>query len=210
MNKIQQNVGPPWPTNKNWWDIVETHNKAVDASASPVVPSLTGARSITLAMVCAVARVPIPIKYRLDTARAKGVSDHPARVREYLVANRAGVPPQGYANTIKKHIEEFSKVLALDVQAVNNGLEKALELGRVAGNFDKPTEGNRNIKKEVVLGEVPTTEEIEKILRPLGGEAHEDFFKAAVVATFTKEGRTLNTNWWEIIKRKFGEWSKKR
>ena len=209
MNEIQKNAVPPWPTNKNWWDIVETHNKVVDAGAFPVVPPLTGARSITLAMVCAVARVPIPINYRLDTEMAKGVSDHPARVREYLVANRAGVTPKGYANTIKKHIEEFSKVLALDVRDVNDGLEKALELGRVAGNFDKPTEETRNIKKEVVRGEIPTREDVERVLRPRGGEASEDVFKAAVVADFAEKGRTPNPNWWEITKRNLIEWSKK-
>src|SRR3990172_6815574 len=52
-----------------------------------------------------------------------------------------------------------------------------------------------------LAGEIPSREDIEKILRLLGGESDEDVFKAAVVTTFTKEERTLNSNWWEITKK---------
>ena len=57
--------------------------------------------------------------------------------------------------------------------------------------------------------ELPTRKDIEEVLRPLGGEATEDIFKATVVSDFTKEGRKLNPNWWEITKRNLIEWSKK-
>lgn len=73
--------------------------------------------------------------------------------------------------------------------------------------FEPITE--RQKKSESSPGEVPTKEDVEKILRPLGGASDEDHFKAAVVATFTREGRTLNPNWWEITKRNLIEWSKK-
>lgn len=67
--------------------------------------------------------------------------------------------------------------------------------------FEPITEKQK--KSESSPGEVPTKEDVEKILRPLGGALDEDAFKAAVVATFTREGRTLNPNWWDLI-----EWSK--
>ena len=58
-------------------------------------------------------------------------------------------------------------------------------------------------------GEIPTREDIEKILWPLGGEADEDTFKEAVGDFFKKEKRPLRADWWEITKRNLIEWSKK-
>lgn len=54
--------------------------------------------------------------------------------------------------------------------------------------------------------EVPTKEDVERVLHRLGGETTEDVFKAAVVVDFEKKGLTLKPNWWEITKRNFVEW----
>lgn len=176
----------------------------VDASVSSAnAETPNGSQSITLVMVCAVAGMPIPINYRLDIKRVKGVADHPNWVKKHLAAYRTGVDSK-----VVRDIKRFAAILKVDSQAVIDGLDKALELGRVAGNINKPTEESRNIKKEVVRGEIPTREEVKQILRSLGGEADEDVFKAAVVVDFAKRGRTLNPNWWEITKRNLIEWSK--
>jgi hypothetical protein len=64
-------------------------------------------------------------------------------------------------------------------------------------------------KTESSDAEIPTREDIERVLRPLGGEATEDVFKAAVVDDYTEKGRKLKIGWWEITKRNLIEWSKK-
>ena len=58
-------------------------------------------------------------------------------------------------------------------------------------------------------GESPTREDIEKILRPLGGEADEDTFKEAIEDFFQNEKRPLRADWWEITKKNLIEWSRK-
>jgi hypothetical protein len=52
-------------------------------------------------------------------------------------------------------------------------------------------------------GEIPSREEIEKILSgiaPKGKEIDEDVLKSAVEYAFSLDGRTLKSNWWEITK----------
>jgi hypothetical protein len=76
------------------------------------------------------------------------------------------------------------------------------------GLENKQTENQK--KPEFSDTEIPTREDVERILRPLGGEVTEDVFKAAVAVDFAKKGRMLNPNWWEITKRNLIEWSKKK
>jgi hypothetical protein len=49
----------------------------IDASKA-TAKLLNGSQSITLVMICAAIRKAIPLKYRLDTKRAKGIADHPS------------------------------------------------------------------------------------------------------------------------------------
>ncbi|MEW6615044.1 MAG: AAA family ATPase [Thermodesulfobacteriota bacterium] len=141
MNESRRNAAPPWPTDNNWESIVKNHNKVVDASVySTNAETRNGSESITLVMVCAVAGMPIPINYRLDTERAKKVADHPNWVKKRLAAYRTGVDSK-----VVRAIKDFADILNVDFQTVIDGLDKALELGRVAGNIDKPTEETRKI-----------------------------------------------------------------
>lgn len=70
----------------------------------------------------------------------------------------------------------------------------------------------RSDANSLYQGEVPTREEIEKILRgiaPKGIEIDEGTLKSAVERTFSSDGRPLKPGWWEITKINLMEWSKK-
>ncbi|MFZ4440838.1 MAG: hypothetical protein ACOYOS_20685, partial [Syntrophales bacterium] len=128
---VMHGVAPTWPTNnKIWWNLVHSHNKQVD-SGKFTTDTLTGSKSITLVMICAVIGKPIPMTYRLDTERAKGIADHPIAVKKYLIAVRDNVPPSGAGKIIEGHVRRFAGELGVSVQFVNEGLEKALKLGRI-------------------------------------------------------------------------------
>jgi predicted HNH restriction endonuclease len=134
-NKGTVAVAPPWPTDKNWPDIVHTHNKAVNDRHTTVPETLSGAKSITLVIVCAAVEEPIPLCYLLNNKRKKLFS-HLYYVKKYLEAIRAGIPQQDYedyAKTINKDVAHFANVLKIDIQAVNDGLERALTLGKILG-----------------------------------------------------------------------------
>jgi hypothetical protein len=119
---------PNWPTNdKSYMVIVNNHNKLVDAGKfTPEV--LPGSKSITLVMVCAALGKAIPMKYRLDTKRAKGIADHPTYVREYTDAVCNGNPLSEKGKRIVEPVKRFSEDLGVSIQVVNVGLQKALKL----------------------------------------------------------------------------------
>ena len=51
---------------------VNSHNDFVEA-CDGIARQLNGSESITLVMICAAMNQPVPLKYILDTKRAKGV-----------------------------------------------------------------------------------------------------------------------------------------
>lgn len=94
------------------------------------------------------------------------------------------------------------------------------QLGFVVVDNEKPVENiSKSILKKATTnilssgtfsGETPSKEEIEKILRSVGGETDENTFKEEIKDFFEKEKRTLRPDWWEITKKNLIEWSKKR
>lgn len=104
--------------------------------------------------------------------------------------------------------------IGLKVLRNNWNDRKDLNLGLSFEDLPKGTAGltllKKNYHEEDPISEIPTKEDVERVLRPFRGEATEDVFKAAVVVDFAKKGRTLKPNWWEITKINFVEWSKKR
>lgn len=63
--------------------------------------------------------------------------------------------------------------------------------------------------KSQSMDEIPTREEIEKIMRIIGREVQENVFKQALEADFAQQGRKLQADWWEITKENLIEWSRK-
>jgi len=84
------------------------------------------------------------------------------------------------------------------------GFNIVLENGRYVDKTESPKPSCSSTLTQVASnGEVPTREEIEKILSgiaPKGKEIDEDVLKSAVEYVFLLDGRTLKSNWWEIAK----------
>jgi predicted HNH restriction endonuclease len=137
MNENKRNAAPPWPTDNNWLGIVREHNEMVKMNTASPAESLSGAESITLLMICAAVEKPIPLRYLLNNKEKRKKREklitHPYHVKKYLAALRAGRPQMDYAKTIEKHVKLFAEVLGVDIQAVNDGLERALKLGKITG-----------------------------------------------------------------------------
>jgi len=130
---ISVSVGkmPCWPaTNAIYWSIVESHNQLVDESRCASI-LLSGSQSITLVMVCAALNKTIPLKYRLDTKRAKGITGHAAYVKEYLLSARAGTFVSGKGKGLCGPNKLFTKDLGVSVSSVNEGLERAFKLAGI-------------------------------------------------------------------------------
>jgi hypothetical protein len=138
------------------------------------------------------------IKMGLDKNN-QGLEAMKGRVLRHISTIRAELN-QLYNN----HGHNLSSVLKEN----SNGVWKFTIEGYAESSVNSES-SKKHIKNTDSSGEIPTREDVGKILHPLGGEADEDVFKAATVATFTKEGRTLNPNWWEITKKNLIEWSKK-
>jgi len=60
----------------------------------------------------------------------------------------------------------------------------------------------------VMTGETPSREDVEVIFLAHGRTVDTDNFRAAIVALFGKDSRTLRTDWWEITIRNLEIWSK--
>lgn len=205
MNENKRNAAPRWPTDNNWESIVKNHNKVVDASVySTNAETRNGSESITLVMVCAVAGMPIPINYQLDTERAKKVADHPNWVKKRLAAYRTGVDSK-----VVRAIKDFADILNVDFQTVIDGLERALELGRVAGNIDKPTEETRKINN-FSNKYIPNFNDFKlayRTIAKLGQEASLDAVLDQIETTATKAGHNLKESWRMVTERNIEIWS---
>ena len=195
----KSDITPIWPANdKIWKDIVDAHNKLVDVDEFKV-EKLSGSKSITLVMICAVMEMPIPRTYRLDTER-KGLLSHPNSVKDYLIAVHANVPPLKHGKTIEGAVKRFVGELGVSVQAVNEGLEKALKLGRIVGGINKSVEG---IRPEL-QGEIPIWDEILTIYKQnaiSGEDIAPDRLKKLIEKLFQNQKRNLHPNWWEEAKK---------
>ena len=83
------------------------------------------------------------------------------------------------------------------------------------GYMSKNIIDKSNLKFDAVplpQGEIPTREEVKKILSrivPKGKEIDEEDLEHAIELTFELEKRTLKSDWWEITKTNMVEWSKK-
>jgi len=123
---------PPWPTDNNWSDIVNTHNEMVDAGKYTAVELSSASKSITLAMVCAVMRIAIPTKYKLKT-RPMGIGDHTDYVSNYAESECKGVSPTpGIGGRIAKQIIPFAQEMGLPIKAICEGLAIALRTGQIS------------------------------------------------------------------------------
>lgn len=98
----------------------------IDASKA-TAKLLNGSQSITLVMICAAIRKTIPLKYRLDTKRAKGIADHPTYVKEYLQAVCCGTPMSDKGKRLDGPIKVFADDLDVSVKTVTDGLVEAFK-----------------------------------------------------------------------------------
>lgn len=118
---------PRWPANnKIFWSIVKSHNDMID-DCKATAKLLNGSQSITLVMICAAIRKAIPLKYRLDTKRAKGIADHPTYVKEYLQAVGGGTPMSDKGKRLGGPIKLFAVDLDVSVKTVTDGLVEAFK-----------------------------------------------------------------------------------
>lgn len=207
---VTYGVAPTWPANnKIWWDIVHTHNKQVD-SGKFTTDTLTGSKSITLVMICAVMGMPIPRTYRLDTERAKGLADHPAAVKKYLMAVRDNVPPSGVGKIIEGHVRRFAGELGVSVQAVNEGLKKAWTLGKIDNMPSSPNAAPHTTSPLSVPQKADVDYAEEQLRKTSFAEVIGlDAVLDQVEANFTKAGKSLKENWREITKRNIEIWFSK-
>lgn len=128
MKITTEGVVPSWPDNdKIYLDIASAHNKRIDAE-NVTAEVLPGSKSITLVMVCSAVGKAIPIKYRLDTKRAKGIADHPTYVKEYVDAVCLGIQMTAKGSRIIEPVKRFSEELGIPVNIVNEGLRKSLRI----------------------------------------------------------------------------------
>lgn len=122
-----QRTAPRWPSNnKIFMSYVNSHNELVEAG-NIIAKQLNGSESITLVMVCAAMNLPVPFKYKLDTKRAKGISDHPTYVKEYILAACGGLSQSAKGGRIEKQVRRFVEDFDISVNDINRGLEKALK-----------------------------------------------------------------------------------
>lgn len=61
----------------------------------------------------------------------------------------------------------------------------------------------KNTLTKTEFDEIPTEDELERILRSIGGEAKVDVFIRAVEDTFEREGRKLKHDWFELTSKTF-------
>lgn len=197
---IAYEASPPWPANnKIWWDIVHTHNKLVDAGKF-TAEELNGSKSITLVMICAAMGKAIPMKYRLDTKRAKGIADHPTYVKDYAVAVCSGVPHTEKGKIIVKPVKRFAEDLGVPVRAVCEGLVKALNTGRV-DRIPSPTDDSPHMPTP----SIPQKTDVDFALSQLRTSPHEEIGINAVLdqveSNFNANGKLLKENWRNITQR---------
>ncbi|KAF0159548.1 MAG: hypothetical protein FD159_489 [Syntrophaceae bacterium] len=95
-----------------------------------------------------------------------------------------------------------------------------INLGFTVENNEKPSvnvsKPNLYARQEPTstppAGEIPTREEIKKILgeiAPEGREVDEDSLKSRIEVTFKLKNRMLMPDWWEITKKNLLDWSNK-
>ena len=131
IESIINGEAPPWPTDRNWSDIVNTHNEKVIASKLAAEEIKSASKSITLTMICAVMGITIPMKYRLKT-RPMGIGDHTNYVLDYADSTCRGVSPNpDVGGRIGKQVVPIVDELGVPVKIVCEGLVKALKTGRV-------------------------------------------------------------------------------
>lgn len=104
--------------------------------------------------------------------------------------------------------------IGLTVLRNNWNDRKDLNLGLSFEDLQKGTADStlskKNYNEEKAKSEIPTREEIEKILITIGREAHVDVLENALESYYAKERRTLSPDWWEVTKKNLDEWTKKR
>ena len=75
-------------------------------------------------------------------------------------------------------------------------------------NAGNPKNDNKNTKTvHSSDAEIPSREEIEKVMRTIGREVRENVLKVEVEAYFVQQGRKLQAGWWEITKGNLIKWS---
>ena len=107
--------------------------------------------------------------------------------------------------------------IGLKVLRNNWNDRKDLNLGLSFEHLEKEIADSTLLKKphsdEQSDGEIPTREEIEKILEKIAHdrrEVNEDLLKSSIEVTFKLENRMLMPGWWEITKRNLTEWSRRK
>lgn len=120
---------PPWPTKKNWGAIIRAHNDAIKKTSATV--TLDGAKSITLAMICAALGKPIPKHYELQN-RKIGIRDHDTLLREYTEWNKSkNLLISDKAKSNEKTVRRFCNELNENHDHVCACLLEALNTGKV-------------------------------------------------------------------------------
>ena len=148
--------------------------------------------------------------YLLDTERAKGIADHPIAVKKYLMAVRDNVLPSGVGKIIEGHVMRFAGELGVSVQAVNEGLEKAMKLGRID---NIPSSINPSLITTIFY--LPTKADVDEAEDELRKTSSDELIALdpvldQVKADFTKAGKPLKDNWRDITIRNIEIWFKKK
>jgi|GEM_PF-4239310 len=116
-----------------------------------------------------------------------------------------GLTEAEYVQIAKKMRKADYRFKAYIKHFIEKGYDiEELENGRYVEKKEPSKSASSSTLTQVPLnGEIPTREEIEKVLSgiaPKGKEIDEDVLKSAVEYAFSLDGRTLKSNWWEITK----------
>lgn len=205
IEQITHGEPPPWPTENNWLDIVDTHNELVDTGKFTAKDVSSASWGITLVMICAVIGKAIPMEYRLKK-RECGIRDHPSYVGDYAEAVcRGGRPLAEKGGRIEKQVRPIAEELGVSVQDICEGLLKALKSGKIdsvpSSDDDppsKPTPSNPT-KEDIELAETQLRKNADEII---GREIVLDQVKV----NFKQAGKPLKEDWRDITKQNIPKW----